>query len=139
MDACACGHAHAHATHIHTHARMHTHTHTLDLRFDLQPLPSIAQLTALRRGTVFRRFRQLSLEQRCSCVAAQALDAVSIGIAVSARGWEAVPDHEMSLLAVGVGRSYQRTKNNVTQNAARCFFTLTHSVFAMKTKAKLAR
>ena len=47
--------------------------------FRLRPLPSVAQLTALGRGTTLHKFKQVPEEQRCSCVAGRALDRTSFG------------------------------------------------------------
>ena len=69
----------------------------------LEPKPSVAQLMSLSPGTALHKFKQM--EQQCSCAASRALSHVAVGGAVSAHGWEAIPDHER--LAVGVGRSWR--------------------------------
>ena len=73
----------------------------------LEPQPSVAQLMTLGRGTVLWKFKQMPAEHRCSCAASRALAHMNIG-EVSARGWEAIPDHER--LVLGVGRSWRITK-----------------------------
>ena len=78
----------------------------LDLSY-LHPKPSVDQLMALGRGTAFHKFKQVPVEQRCSCAAGQALGHTGVGSEVSMDGWNAVPDHER--LSLGVGRSWRVT------------------------------
>ena len=84
----------------------------LDLE-GLRPEPSVAQLTALARGTSFHKFKQMPVEQRCSCAAGRALSHAGVGNEMSGLGWEAVPDHER--LAVGVARSWRVTSLRLWQ------------------------
>ena len=49
--------------------------------------PSVAQLTALGRGTTLHKFKQMSEEQRCLCVAGRVLERTSFGCPLSADGW----------------------------------------------------
>ena len=78
----------------------------LNLR-DLNPLLLVDQLMALGRGTAFYKFKQVPVQQRCSCAAGQAFGHIGVGSEVSMNGWITVPDHER--LAVGVGRSWRVT------------------------------
>ena len=77
----------------------------LDLSY-LYP-PSVDQLMALGRGTAFHKFKQVPVQQRCSCAAGQAFGHIGVGSEVSMNGWITVPDHDR--LAVGVGRSWRVT------------------------------
>ena len=85
----------------------------LDLS-DLEPQPSVAQLTALTQGATLHKFKQIPVEQHCSCAAGRALSHAGVGSEVSAHGWEAVPDHER--LAVGVARSWRFTTLKLCDN-----------------------
>ena len=82
----------------------------LDLVY-LDPAPSVDQLMALGRGTALHKFKQLPVEQRCSCAAGQALGHTGVGSEVSMDGWNAVPDHAWR--SVGVGRSWRVTSLNL--------------------------
>ena len=65
----------------------------LDLLYLEDPAPSVDQLMALGRGTARHKFKQVPVEQRCSCAAGQALGHTGVGGEVSMAGWSAVPDH----------------------------------------------
>ena len=70
------------------------------------------RLMALGRSTALHQFKQVPVEQRCSCGAAQAHHhTAAVGNEVPMDVWSAIPDHER--LAVGVGRSWRVTGLNL--------------------------
>ena len=58
---------------------------------DLDPAPSVAQLTALGSGTAFRKLKQVPIEQRCTCTAARALEHMDEGEELCSTGWVPSP------------------------------------------------
>ena len=82
----------------------------------LSPPPSVAQLTALGRGTTLHKFKQVPEEQRCSCVAGRVLDRTSFGCPLSADGWGSISDY--TRLALGVGRSWRVTELKSSRGAS---------------------
>ena len=91
------------------------HEAMMDSNLDLsklQPSPSVAQVAALGQGTVLQKFKQLPVEQQCSCVTGRALSGTSIGAEVPNYAWDSIPHQEQ--VAVGVGSSWRITQLDLT-------------------------